>query len=141
VLSIQPLLPYSRHFIFFIAYEWAQLGRVLHCCRQEKFAWVRHTSLLGPLVNYEENESAMYMASEAGLLNKRLMLSSSKFISTRYMIFVTLCCATEVGLRCSTNPPLRFKHSLPVYLVRCSVSTLTIRVKWLGSYRYLFKKY
>ncbi len=32
-------------------------------------------------------------------------LGVTKFISTRYMILVKLCCATLVRLRCSTNPP------------------------------------
>jgi hypothetical protein len=48
---------------------------------------------------------------EAGLLNKSSCLAPAlgvtKFIIVGDMILVTLCCATYVALRCSTNPPLR----------------------------------
>ncbi len=48
--------------------------------------------------------------TEAGLLNKSSCLAQAlgvtKFIIVKDMILVTLCCATEVGLRCSTKPPL-----------------------------------
>ncbi len=49
--------------------------------------------------------------SEAGSLNKGSCLAPpalgvTKFKTARYMILVTLCCATYVQLRCSTNPPL-----------------------------------
>ncbi len=46
----------------------------------------------------------------AGLLNKSSCLAPTlgvtKFIIVTDMNWVTLCCATEVRLRCSTNPPL-----------------------------------
>ncbi len=49
-------------------------------------------------------------APEAGLLNQSSCLAPAlgvtKVIIVRDMILVTLCCATYVGLRCSTNPPL-----------------------------------
>jgi hypothetical protein len=48
---------------------------------------------------------------EAGLLNKSSCLAPAlgvtKFIIVGDMILVTLCCATYVILRSSTNPPLR----------------------------------
>jgi hypothetical protein len=48
--------------------------------------------------------------SEAGLLNKCSCLarvfSVTKFIIVKDMILVTLCCATQVRLRCSTKPTL-----------------------------------
>jgi hypothetical protein len=47
--------------------------------------------------------------SDAGLLNKSSCLAQafgiSKFIIVRYAIWATLCCVTQVGLGCSTNPP------------------------------------
>jgi hypothetical protein len=46
----------SQHFIFFVTYEWAYLGRVLHYCRLESLNSNKHSSLLDPLVSCEENE-------------------------------------------------------------------------------------
>ncbi len=48
---------YSQHFIFFITCHWTKLARVLHYTRLERLAWDKHSSLLGPLVSYEENEA------------------------------------------------------------------------------------
>jgi hypothetical protein len=49
-------------------------------------------------------------SSEAGLLNKSscsaAALGVTKFIDVKDMILVTLYCATNVGLKCSKNPPL-----------------------------------
>ncbi len=49
--------------------------------------------------------------ADTGLLYKSSCLARAlgvtKFISTRYTILVTLCCATYVWLRCSTNLTLR----------------------------------
>jgi hypothetical protein len=42
--------------IFCVKYEWAQQARVLHNRKLERFAMYKHTSLLGLLVNYKENE-------------------------------------------------------------------------------------
>ncbi len=49
-------IPYSQHLIFFITYECAQLARVLDYATSERLANDKHSSLLGPFVNYEENE-------------------------------------------------------------------------------------
>ncbi len=53
-------------------------------------------------------------SAEAGLLNKSSCLAPTlgvtKFIFVKEMILVTLCCATQVRPRRSTNPPL--SHSL-----------------------------
>ena len=47
--------------------------------------------------------------SEAGLLNKSSCLAPAlvvtKFTTVRDMTLVKLCCATQVGLACSKNPP------------------------------------
>ncbi len=48
--------PYSQQFIFFEAYEWAQLVRALYYTSLEKLAIDKHSSLLGPLVSYEETK-------------------------------------------------------------------------------------
>ncbi len=49
--------------------------------------------------------------TEASLLNKGSCLAQvlgvTKFINIRDIILVALCCATQVWLRCSTNPPQR----------------------------------
>jgi hypothetical protein len=55
--------------------------------------------------------------AEAGSLNKSSGLAPAlgvtKFINMRDIILVTLCCATKVRLRCSTNPPflLHVRHN------------------------------
>ncbi len=43
--------PYLQHSIFFITYDWARQGRVLHYTRLDK-----HSSLLGAFVSNEENK-------------------------------------------------------------------------------------
>ncbi len=47
---------YSQHFIFFVTYEWDQYSRLFQYTNLERLANDKSTSLLGPLVNYEENE-------------------------------------------------------------------------------------
>jgi hypothetical protein len=48
--------PDSQHFIFFVAYEWAQYARKLQNTRLEGLAGDKHSRLLGPFESYEENE-------------------------------------------------------------------------------------
>jgi hypothetical protein len=48
--------PYSKHFIFFVANDWAQRARVLSNTRVESFAREKHVSLLIPFVIYIEYE-------------------------------------------------------------------------------------
>jgi hypothetical protein len=56
--------------------------------------------------------------SEAGLMNKSSCLARTLGATTIIMVIavdsVTLCCATYVGLRCSTNPPQRLAQALGV---------------------------
>ncbi len=51
------------------------------------------------------------LEAKAGLLNKSSCLAPAlgvtKFIIVTDMVLVTLCCATWVALRCSTNQPLK----------------------------------
>ncbi len=56
VVQIQFQGPCSQHFIFFLIYEWAQYARVLHHTRLERLASEKHSSLLCPLLSYEENK-------------------------------------------------------------------------------------
>jgi hypothetical protein len=61
------------------------------------------------VMNLVTPEAAVGVASEAGLLNKGSCLArdlgATNFFKTRDMILVILCCATQVPLICSTNPP------------------------------------
>ncbi len=50
------LEPSSQHFIFFVTHEWAQKPTVLHHTWSQSYANKKSFSLLGPLVNYKENE-------------------------------------------------------------------------------------
>jgi len=70
---------------------------------------------------------------EAGLLNKRLLLSSSfrcdQIYKYEIYYFGPLCCATKVGLRCSTNPPqllwpIRQRQRKKFYIVRHLIGLL-----------------
>jgi hypothetical protein len=66
------------------------------------------------MMQYEETLEWSYVrASEAGLFNKSSCLAPAlgvtKLIIVKYMLLITLFCATEVRLRCSTNPP---QHAL-----------------------------
>jgi hypothetical protein len=45
--------PFSRHFIFYITYKYA---RVLHYNSLERLAGDEHSSFVGLIVSYEENE-------------------------------------------------------------------------------------
>jgi hypothetical protein len=47
---------HSQHFIFFVAYEWAQIARVFHYARIQKLAGDKHSCLSGLFISYEENE-------------------------------------------------------------------------------------
>jgi hypothetical protein len=47
---------YSQHFIFTVTYEWAKETRMIHYIWLEGVAKDKDSSLLGPLVSYEENE-------------------------------------------------------------------------------------
>jgi hypothetical protein len=47
---------YSQQFIFFVTSEETQLARVLHNSCLERLAKGKQSSLLGPLLGYEENE-------------------------------------------------------------------------------------
>ncbi len=47
-----------QQFIFFATYECAQEARVYNYNRLEKLAMDKHSSLLGPLICYDENEVA-----------------------------------------------------------------------------------
>ncbi len=47
---------YSRHFIFFVTYGWAQQARALYYSRLERLAKDKHSSLLGSFVSYNEIE-------------------------------------------------------------------------------------
>jgi hypothetical protein len=53
---VNPLVPYSQHFIFFVTYEWAQQARVFHYIKLERLAKDEHSSLLCPFVSYKENK-------------------------------------------------------------------------------------
>ncbi len=46
---------YSHHFIFFVAYQWAQKARVLDYTSLESIVKEKHSSFLGPFTSYEEN--------------------------------------------------------------------------------------
>ncbi len=48
-------VPYSQHIIFLVTYAWAQQVRALEYFRLDWFVSLKHSSLLGALVNYEEN--------------------------------------------------------------------------------------
>ncbi len=52
---MQLLKTYLQHFIFFVAYEWAQQARVLDYTRLERLACDKNSSLLGKLISYEQN--------------------------------------------------------------------------------------
>jgi hypothetical protein len=41
---------------FFVAYEWAKKGIMLHYPIMEWFASHKHSQLLGLLINYKEND-------------------------------------------------------------------------------------
>jgi len=45
----------SQHLIFFVTYKWVQKAKVLYYTWLERLARDKHCSLLGLLVNYEEN--------------------------------------------------------------------------------------
>ncbi len=45
------LVPYSQHFIFFVAYVWAQLVGGFDKTQPERLANDKHSSLLGPFCN------------------------------------------------------------------------------------------
>jgi len=47
---------YSQNFIFFATYEWAQWASVLHYTRLIMLAGDKYSSLLGPIICYEEND-------------------------------------------------------------------------------------
>jgi hypothetical protein len=53
---MQLLKTYLQHFIFFVAYEWAQQARVLVHTRLERLACDKNSSLLGKFMSYKENE-------------------------------------------------------------------------------------
>jgi hypothetical protein len=42
---------YTQHFIFFVAYEWAQKARVLYLTRLERLVRYKHTTLLPYEIN------------------------------------------------------------------------------------------
>jgi hypothetical protein len=48
--------PQSKPFIFFLNSKWAQKARVLNYTVLRKFTNYKYSSLLGPIVSYEENE-------------------------------------------------------------------------------------
>ncbi len=54
--SFGGLRPYSQNFIFFATLELAQKDRALHYTRLERFARDKHSSILGLIISYEENE-------------------------------------------------------------------------------------
>ncbi len=56
LLWINSLRSYSQQFIFFVTYKWAQKVSMLYYARLEKLARDKHSSFLGSLVSYEENE-------------------------------------------------------------------------------------
>jgi hypothetical protein len=47
---------YSQHFIFYVSHSWAQEARVLRYTGLKRYARDKHSSLLGPIVFYVENE-------------------------------------------------------------------------------------
>jgi hypothetical protein len=47
--------PYSQHFLFFVANKGSN-KLVIHYPRLERLVGDKHSSLLGPLERYEENE-------------------------------------------------------------------------------------
>ncbi len=53
--KIQNQVPYSQHFIFLVTYVWAQKARASEYTRPEQFGTYKHSSLMGKVVNYEEN--------------------------------------------------------------------------------------
>jgi hypothetical protein len=48
--------PYSKHFISFVTYKWAQSARVLFNTKLERFDKDKYSSLGDPFISYEENE-------------------------------------------------------------------------------------
>jgi hypothetical protein len=76
---------------------------------------------LEPIVGTFENQTLEFFGRPGELvtvlLNKSSCLASAlgvtKFMIVIVMIWVTLCCATSVGLRCSTSPPLLLTPPLP----------------------------
>ncbi len=46
----------QSNLIFFMTYKWTQYAGVLHYSRVERLARDKHSNLLAPFVNYEENE-------------------------------------------------------------------------------------
>jgi hypothetical protein len=56
VLWIQPLGPYSQHYIFFITYESAHWPKLLDNIKLERLASDKHSNLLGLFISYKENE-------------------------------------------------------------------------------------
>jgi hypothetical protein len=51
--------PYSQHLIFFVTYEWAQLVSVFVLDKPFQPCVMKHSSLLVPLLSYEENEALL----------------------------------------------------------------------------------
>ncbi len=47
---------YLEHLIFFVTYEWAQEGSVLHYTGPERLDKDKQSTLSGPFVSYGENE-------------------------------------------------------------------------------------
>ncbi len=48
--------PYSQHFIYLVANEWASQARVFHYNRLPSIAMEKHSSLSDPFASYEEKE-------------------------------------------------------------------------------------
>ncbi len=49
-------LPDSQHLIFSITYKWAQYARGIAFSKPLQSSLMQHSSFLGPLVSYKENE-------------------------------------------------------------------------------------
>jgi len=45
---------FSQHFLFFVAFEWDQLARVLDYTSQERIVMDKHSILLGLFVSYKK---------------------------------------------------------------------------------------
>ncbi len=58
-------VPYSKHFIFFITYKWAQWTIVLHYTMLDRLAKDKQFGLLGLFVSCKENEAPYFIEYNA----------------------------------------------------------------------------
>jgi hypothetical protein len=93
---------YSKNFIFFVNYKWAQYAGVLQYTRVERHAKDKHSSLLGPFVSYDE-----ILNTAPGTVFKTLHFLHKLQMGTIRQCYITL---GRKGLP-ETNTPAYWAHS------------------------------